>query len=1311
MSSETLKDLDVHGGLQSWWSENKEKPFHNIQPREEHSPGDRRVYNQEKTSPEQTQRWWSENKEKPFHNIQPREELSPGDRRVYNQEKTSPEQTQRWWSEDLLSFTTSSQEKNTLQETDVSTIKRRLHQSKHRGDDRRIFSLSQHPAKRRTLSRRQTCLQSREDFTRANTEVMIGGSSLFHNIQPREEHSPGDRRVYNQEKTSPEQTQRWWSEDPLSFTTSSQEKNTLQETDVSTIKRRLHQSKHRGDDRRIFSLSQHPAKRRTLSRRQTCLQSREDFTRANTEVMIGGSSLFHNIQPREEHSPGDRRVYNQEKTSPEQTQRWWSEDLLSFTTSSQEKNTLQETDVSTIKRRLHQSKHTGDDRRILSLSQHPAKRRTLSRRQTCLQSREDFTRANTEMMIGGSSLFHNIQPREEHSPGDRRVYNQEKTSPEQTQRWWSEDPLYFTTSSQEKNTLQETDVSTIKRRLHQSKHRGDDRRIFSLSQHPAKRRTLSRRQTCLQSREDFTRANTEMMIRGSSLFHNIQPREEHSPGDRRVYNQEKTSPEQTQRWWSEDPLSFTTSSQEKNTLQETDVSTIKRRLHQSKHRDDDRRILSLSQHPAKRRTLSRRQTCLQSREDFTRANTEMMIGGSSLFHNIQPREEHSPGDRRVYNQEKTSPEQTQRWWSEDPLSFTTSSQEKNTLQETDVSTIKRRLHQSKHRGDDRRILSLSQHPAKRRTLSRRQTCLQSREDFTRANTEVMIGGSSLFHNIQPREEHSPGDRRVYNQEKTSPEQTQRWWSEDPLSFTTSSQEKNTLQETDVSTIKRRLHQSKHRGDDRRILSLSQHPAKRRTLSRRQTCLQSREDFTRANTEMMIGGSSLFHNIQTREELSPGDRRVYNQEKTSPEQTQRWWSEDPLSFTTSSQEKNTLQETDVSTIKRRLHQSKHRGDDRRIFSLSQHPAKRRTLSRRQTCLQSREDFTRANTEVMIGGSSLFHNIQPREEHSPGDRRVYNQEKTSPEQTQRWWSEDLLSFTTSSQEKNTLQETDVSTIKRRLHQSKHRGDDRRILSLSQHPAKRRTLSRRQTCLQSREDFTRANTEVMIGGSSLFHNIQPREEHSPGDRRVYNQEKTSPEQTQRWWSEDLLSFTTSSQEKNTLQETDVSTIKRRLHQSKHRGDDRRILSLSQHPAKRRTLSRRQTCLQSREDFTRANTEVMIGGSSLFHNIQPREEHSPGDRRVYNQEKTSPEQTQRWWSEDPLSFTTSSQEKNTLQETDVSTIKRRLHQSKHRGDDRRILSLSQHPAKRRTLSRRQTCLQSREDFTRASPQAANKAWLDFTI
>ncbi len=46
------------------WLENplhgKEKPFHNIQPREEHSPGGRRVtvnvYNQEKTSPELIQR-------------------------------------------------------------------------------------------------------------------------------------------------------------------------------------------------------------------------------------------------------------------------------------------------------------------------------------------------------------------------------------------------------------------------------------------------------------------------------------------------------------------------------------------------------------------------------------------------------------------------------------------------------------------------------------------------------------------------------------------------------------------------------------------------------------------------------------------------------------------------------------------------------------------------------------------------------------------------------------------------------------------------------------------------------------------------------------------------------------------------------------------------------------------------------------------------------------------------------------------------------------------------------------------------------
>ncbi len=46
------------------WLENplhgKEKPFHNIQPREEHPPGGRRVtvkvYNQEKTSLEQIQR-------------------------------------------------------------------------------------------------------------------------------------------------------------------------------------------------------------------------------------------------------------------------------------------------------------------------------------------------------------------------------------------------------------------------------------------------------------------------------------------------------------------------------------------------------------------------------------------------------------------------------------------------------------------------------------------------------------------------------------------------------------------------------------------------------------------------------------------------------------------------------------------------------------------------------------------------------------------------------------------------------------------------------------------------------------------------------------------------------------------------------------------------------------------------------------------------------------------------------------------------------------------------------------------------------
>ncbi len=54
------------------WSEGplrgKEKPFHNIQPREEHSPGGRhgtaKVYNQEKTSQEQVQ--WV------YHNVQTR---------------------------------------------------------------------------------------------------------------------------------------------------------------------------------------------------------------------------------------------------------------------------------------------------------------------------------------------------------------------------------------------------------------------------------------------------------------------------------------------------------------------------------------------------------------------------------------------------------------------------------------------------------------------------------------------------------------------------------------------------------------------------------------------------------------------------------------------------------------------------------------------------------------------------------------------------------------------------------------------------------------------------------------------------------------------------------------------------------------------------------------------------------------------------------------------------------------------------------------------------------------------------------------
>ncbi len=42
---------------------------------------------------------------------------------------------------------------------------------------------------------------------------------------------------------------------------------------------------------------------------------------------------------------------------------------------------------------------------------------------------------------------------------DRRILSMIKKNP-------------FTTSSQEKNTLQEADVSTIKRRLHQSKYRG-----------------------------------------------------------------------------------------------------------------------------------------------------------------------------------------------------------------------------------------------------------------------------------------------------------------------------------------------------------------------------------------------------------------------------------------------------------------------------------------------------------------------------------------------------------------------------------------------------------------------------------------------------------------------------------------------------------------------------------------------------------------------------------------------------------------------------------------------------------------------
>ncbi len=51
------------------------------------------------------------------------------------------------------------------------------------------------------------------------------------------------------------------------------------------------------------------------------------------------------------------------------------------------------------------------------------------------------------------------------------------TSTEDTSGGWSKNPLHgkenpFTTSSQEKNTLQEVDVSTIKRRLHQNKYTG-----------------------------------------------------------------------------------------------------------------------------------------------------------------------------------------------------------------------------------------------------------------------------------------------------------------------------------------------------------------------------------------------------------------------------------------------------------------------------------------------------------------------------------------------------------------------------------------------------------------------------------------------------------------------------------------------------------------------------------------------------------------------------------------------------------------------------------------------------------------------
>ncbi len=181
----------------------------------------------------------------------------------------------------------------------------------------------------------------------------------------------------------------------------------------------------------------------------------------------------------------------------------------------------------------------------------------------------------------------------------------------------------------------------------------------------------------------------------------------------------------------------------------------------------------------------------------------------------------------------------------------------------------------------------------------------------------------------------------------------------------------------------------------------------------------------------------------------------------------------------------------------------------------------SIQEKQTIVRlQKQNIHQRDSKIAVAKSTLWYILSEKKE-CTGELRNINR-PGSPRRTTAVDDRRILSmvkknhFTTSSQEKNSLQEADVSTIKRRLHQSKYRGDDRRILSLSQHPAKRRTSSRRQTCLQSREDFTRTNTEVMIGGSSLFHNIQPREEHSPGDRRVAvkvsNQEKTSPEQTQR-------------------------------------------------------------------------------------------------------------------------------------------------------------------------------------------------------